>query len=118
MERKSFKTILTAFFVIFLTSAKGQISKTFDPIDIFEIEYASDPQISPSGDRVLYLRNFKDIMSDRNLSNIWMVNFDGSASRPITTGNKNDFSPRWSNSGDRFIISQMSTALLSYIYTI
>ena len=90
MERKSFKTLLTAFFVIFLTSAQGQISKTFDPIDIFEIEYASDPQISPSGDKVLYLRNFKDIMTDRNLSNIWMVNFDGSASRPITTGNKND----------------------------
>ena len=37
MERKSFKTLLTAFFVIFLTSAQGQISKTFDPIDIFEI---------------------------------------------------------------------------------
>ena len=52
MERKSFKTLLTAFFVIFLTSAQGQISKTFDPIDIFEIEYASDPQISPSGNKV------------------------------------------------------------------
>ena len=119
MERKSFKTILTAFFVIFLTSAKGQISKTFDPIDIFEIEYASDPQISPSGDRVLYLRNFKDIMTDRNLSNIWLVNFDGSASRPITTGNKNDFSPRWSNSGDRFIYkSNVDGSTQLYLYDI
>ena len=119
MERKSFKTILTAFFVIFLTSAKGQISKTFDPIDIFEIEYASDPQISPSGDRVLYLRNFKDIMTDRNLSNIWMVNFDGSESRPITTGNKNDFSPRWSNSGDRFIYkSNVDGSTQLYLYDI
>ena len=119
MERKSFKTILTAFFVIFLTSAKGQISKTFDPIDIFEIEYASDPQISPSGDRVLYLRNFKDIMTDRNLSNIWLVNFDGSGSRPITTGNKNDFSPRWSNSGDRFIYkSNVDGSTQLYLYDI
>ena len=119
MERKSFKTLLTAFFVIFLTSAQGQISKTFDPIDIFEIEYASDPQISPSGDKVLYLRNFKDIMTDRNLSNIWMVNFDGSASRPITTGNKNDFSPRWSNSGDRFIYkSNVDGSTQLYLYDI
>ena len=119
MERKSFKTILAAFFVIFLTSAQGQISKTFDPIDIFEIEYASDPQISPSGDRVLYLRNFKDIMTDRNLSNIWLVNFDGSASRPITTGNKNDFSPRWSNSGDRFIYkSNVDGSTQLYMYDI
>ena len=119
MERKSFKTLLTAFFVIFLTSAQGQISKTFDPIDIFEIEYASDPQISPSGDKVLYLRNFKDIMTDRNLSNIWLVNFDGSASRPITTGNKNDFSPRWSNSGDRFIYkSNVDGSTQLYLYDI
>ena len=119
MERKSFKTLLTAFFVIFLTSAQGQISKTFDPIDIFEIEYASDPQISPSGDKVLYLRNFKDIMTDRNLSNIWMVNFDGSASRPITTGNKNDFSPRWSNLGDRFIYkSNVDGSTQLYLYDI
>ena len=119
MERKSFKTILTVFFVIFLTSAQGQISKTFDPIDIFEIEYASDPQISPSGDRVLYLRNFKDIMTDRNLSNIWLVNFDGSESRPITTGNKNDFSPRWSNSGDRFIYkSNVDGSTQLYLYDI
>ncbi len=102
MERKSSKSILTLIFLIFFTSVQGQISKTFDPIDVFEIEYASDPQISPDGENVLYQRNFKDIMTDRNLSNIWMVNFDGSFNMPITTGNKNDFSPRWSNSGDKF----------------
>ena len=102
MERKSSKSILTIIFLIFFTSVQGQISKTFDPIDVFEIEYASDPQISPDGENVLYQRNFKDIMTDRNLSNIWMVNFDGSFNIPITTGNKNDFSPRWSHSGNKF----------------
>ncbi len=102
MERKSSKSILTLIFLIFFTSVQGQISKTFDPIDVFEIEYASDPQISPDGENVLYQRNFKDIMTDRNLSNIWMVNFDGSFNMPITTGNKNDFSPRWSHSGNKF----------------
>ena len=102
MERKSSKSILTLIFLIFFTSVQGQISKTFDPIDVFEIEYASDPQISPDGENVLYQRNFKDIMTDRNLSNIWMVNFDGSSNIPITTGNKNDFSPRWSHSGNKF----------------
>ena len=102
MERKSSKSILTLIFLIFFTSVQGQISKKFDPIDVFEIEYASDPQISPDGENVLYQRNFKDIMTDRNLSNIWMVNFDGSFNMPITTGNKNDFSPRWSHSGNKF----------------
>ena len=52
MERKSSKSILTLIFLIFFTSVQGQISKTFDPIDVFEIEYASDPQISPDGENV------------------------------------------------------------------
>ncbi len=43
MERKSSKSILTPIFLIFFTSVQGQISKTFDPIDVFEIEYASRP---------------------------------------------------------------------------
>lgn len=42
-------------------------------------------------------------MTDKNLSNIWIVNSDGSKNRPITTGNQNDFYPRWSNSGDKII---------------
>ena len=119
MERKSSKSILTLIFLIFFTSVQGQISKTFDPIDVFEIEYASDPQISPDGENVLYQRNFKDIMTDRNLSNIWMVNFDGSFNMPITTGNKNDFSPRWSNSGDKFTYkSNVDGRTQLYLYDI
>ena len=47
------------------------------------------PEISPNGEMVLFQRNFKDIMTDKNLSNIWIVNFDGSDMRPITTGNHN-----------------------------
>ena len=41
-------------------------------------------------------------MTDKNLSNIWIVNFDGSDMRPITTGNHNSFSPKWSNNGKMF----------------
>ena len=57
-------------------------------------------------------------MTDRNLSNIWMVNFDGSASRPITTGNKNDFLQDGQTLGIDLYISQMLTVQLSYIFTI
>ena len=62
----------------------------------------SSPQISPKGDKILFLRNFKDIMTDKNLSNLWVVNFDGSDMMPITTGNHNASSPKWSNSGKMF----------------
>ena len=87
------------FFFFFSYISFSQSSKKLEPIDVFSLEYVSDPHISPDGKKILYVRNFKDIMTDKNFSNVWMINFDGTNNTPITTGNKNDFSPIWSNSG-------------------
>ncbi len=70
-------------------------------LDVFELENVSDPQISSDGNRILYLRAFRDIKCDQTHTNIWMVNFDGSDNRPVTTGNQNDYSPRWSPDGKK-----------------
>tara|TARA_B100000073_G_scaffold346908_1_gene359559 strand:+ start:1 stop:1845 length:1845 start_codon:yes stop_codon:yes gene_type:complete len=58
-------------------------------------------------------------MTDKSLSNIWLVNFDGSNNRPITTGNNNDFSPNWSNSGKMFTYkSNRSGKTQIYLYNL
>ena len=67
--------------------------------DIFNFEVAADPQISPDGKRIVYVRQFTDVMTDRRCSNIWIVNADGTDHRPLTTGNFSDGSPRWSPDG-------------------
>jgi len=72
-------------------------------IDVFQLEHAADPQVSPDGERVIYVRSFMDIMADRRRSNLWIVNVDGSDHRPLTTGNENHHSPRWSPDGDRLL---------------
>jgi len=103
METKMTKYFLTLFSLMFFSNMiNAQLSKKFEPIDIFDIEYVSSPEISPQGDKILFQRNFKDVMTDKNLSNLWIVNFDGSDMRPITTGNFSSFSPKWSNSGKMF----------------
>ena len=87
METKLKKLILTLFSIFFLSNLIfSQPSNKLDPIDVFDLEYISNPEISPNGDMILFQRNFKDIMTDKNLSNLWLVNFDGSDMRPITTG--------------------------------
>lgn len=88
--------------VIFPT-AHSQLKTNLKLIDIFNMEYVSDPQISADGSKILYVRNFKDVMTDKNLSNIWMVNFDGTQNRPLTVGNQNDYYPRWSHDGKKII---------------
>ncbi|MBT8295124.1 MAG: S9 family peptidase, partial [Gramella sp.] len=90
--------LLTTYFSTF-----SQEKTELQLLDIFDYEYVSDPQISPNGERIVYVRNFKDIMTDKNLSNLWIVNTDGSQNRPLTSGNHNDLNPRWSNDGERLV---------------
>lgn len=95
--------IKTLLFLLFSVPATAQVSSHLELTDIFNMEYVSDPQISPDGSKIIYVRNFKDIMTDKNLSNLWIVNYDGSQNRPLTTGNHNDFYPRWSHDGKKII---------------
>ncbi len=70
-------------------------------MSVFDLEYASDPRISPDGEWVVYVRQFADVMTDMNYSNLWLVGSDGSGHRPLTTGKFLDNSPRWSPDGTR-----------------
>ena len=69
--------------------------------DIFELEYASDPQISPDGSEVVYVRHSMDIMTDKARGNLWSVNFDGKEHRPLLSGKDSYSSPRFSADGKR-----------------
>lgn len=93
---------LTCLLALHFTYAQKQ-SKVFEPLDIFDLEYASDPQISPDGRTVVYVRNFKDIMTDKNRSNLWMIDANGSNHRPLTAGLQNDRSPKWSPDGKKLL---------------
>ena len=80
-----------------LAAQSGRLTE----MDVFELEYVSDPRISPDGDWVVYVRQFADVMTDMNYSNLWLVRADGSEHRPLTTGKFTDNSPRWSPDGSR-----------------
>ena len=73
----------------------------FTAQDIFNLEYATDPQISPDGARVAYVRRTHDVMTDRARANIWVVNSDGTNHRPVASGRENFSNPRWSPDGTK-----------------
>lgn len=70
-------------------------------MDVFNLQSAADPQISPDGKHIVYVRQFSDIMTDKRRSNLWTINFDGTEDRALTTGAYGDSSPRWSPDGTR-----------------
>lgn len=86
-----------------LIAAGGNNAGKLNMLDVFQLEIASDPRISPDGKHIIYARSFMDIMKDTRRSNLWMINFDGTNHRPLTTGNENDTSPRWSPDGKKLL---------------
>jgi acylaminoacyl-peptidase len=78
-------------------------SDRFQPADVFQLEFAGDPQISPDGSRIVYVRTSNDIMSDRARREIWILNYDGSDHRPLITGSANYAAPRWSPDGSKLL---------------
>ncbi|MDP6443018.1 MAG: S9 family peptidase [Pirellulaceae bacterium] len=74
-------------------------AEAFQLKDVFELEWATDPQVSPDGSRIAYVRNFMDAKTDRRRANIWVVSRDGANHFPITSGTDNNSSPRWSPDG-------------------
>ena len=73
----------------------------FDAMDVFDLEWASDPRVSPNGKTIVYVRKSNDIMNDRERSNLWQISVDGTDHRPLYSGLKSIRSPRWSPDGEK-----------------
>jgi dipeptidyl aminopeptidase/acylaminoacyl peptidase len=76
--------------------------------DLFDLSAASDPQISPDGRFVAYVRRSADIMTDKARSSIWLINVATGEQRPLAAATGDHFSPRWSPDGRR--LAYASTA--------
>ena len=73
----------------------------FDPMDVFELEWATDPRVSPDGETIVYVRRSNDIMKDRERSNLWQVSSNGDDHRPLYSGLKSARTPRWAPDGKK-----------------
>ena len=90
-----------SFILILFYFNSIQSQDKFENLDVFELQYARDPQISPSGNRIVYVRTEMDIMKDGRSSSIWILNSDGSNHQKLTSSNRNESNPRWSPDGKR-----------------
>ena len=94
-------TVIVSSFALQVQISQAASLPVFVAEDVFEMEYANDPQVSPDGARVAYVRTSMDIMTDQAKRTIWVVDSNGDNHRPLVSGSGNFSSPRWSPSGDR-----------------
>lgn len=104
MLRCSFAVLLLTTAPVFAQTAPAPAdapSRTLTGADLFDLEQASDPQISPDGSRIAYVRRSGDVMNDRMRSTIWLVDSRSGAQTPIAAAPGSHMAPRWSPDGKR-----------------
>ena len=76
-------------------------NRYFTGSDLFNLEIATDPQISPDGRMIAYVRKSNEIMTDKARSTIWLVDVASGRQQPLLAGSGSYFSPLWSPDGTR-----------------
>ncbi|GAB3375109.1 S9 family peptidase [Lysobacter rhizosphaerae] len=84
----------------FAATAEGP-SRLLTGQDLFSLEVATDPQISPDGRTIAYVRRSNDVMTDRARSAIWLIDVASGTQAPLIAGTGSHMQPRWSRDGSR-----------------
>jgi Tol biopolymer transport system component len=98
---KSKHLLFICTFFIVNTTLFSQQKTSFSSMDVFELEWAQNPQISPDGNWIVYQRRSMDIMKDRKQSRLWLLNADGKNHTKLTNQDVNESSPVWSPDGTK-----------------
>jgi len=110
--------VLFSIFLLVVSGLSNAADRTlFDRMDVFELEWVSNPQISPDGRRVVYNRNSMDVMTDGAMSRLWIINVDGSANTPLTGRDVAESGAAWSPDGSQIaFISRTENGSEIHVY--
>jgi dipeptidyl aminopeptidase/acylaminoacyl peptidase len=107
----------TSILILISFQLIAQTQKNFEALDVFQLEYANDPQISPDGNTVVYRRTGFDIMKDASKGDLWLLSNDGRTHEKLTSRQSNESQGRWSPSGDRIaFVSKGDHGSEVYVY--
>ena len=79
-------------------------SKRFTAERVFDMEYANDPQVSPDGKTIVYVRQSMDEMTDQDTGKLWILDIKSGTNRPLIA-DKNASSPHWSPDGKSLVFN-------------
>jgi len=97
--RRRAALVVLALLVIVAAVARAQAPRPMTIVDLINVARLGDPQVSPDGRQVLFVRSDADWKANKRVSHVWRVNADGSDLVQMTSGPDGESSPRWSPDG-------------------
>ena len=100
MNSKRHAVVLAALVLLAAVPAAAQ-KRGITEKDIFKFVWVADPQISPDGSQVAFVRVTVNEKQDQYETAIWLAKSDGSEPPRRLSGGTRDSGPRWSPDGTR-----------------
>ena len=115
----SLKATLTALFAIMLGCGPAAATSPLKPSDVFGLSLASAPTIRPDGTLIAYVRTSNDIITDKALKSIWLVDIKTGTTTKISAGDDAASQPVWSADGKMLGYVQIAAegAATLWVYT-
>lgn len=110
------RTVVVLLLMLAGTSLAHAQDQSFSRMDVFDLEWADNPRVSPEGEVVVYERQGMDVMEDQRTSQLWMIEADGSGHVKLTNREADESSPRWSPDGSKIAFTSSDGQNGSEIY--
>lgn len=94
------RSVITVLFLCLAVSLV-QSQEKLKNLDVFDLEWANNPKISPDGNRIVYQRQGFDIMTDRSISRLWIMDVNGDNHKKLTGRDVSESNATWSPDGQK-----------------
>ena len=106
---RGFRGIVLLVVVLGMGGAPAQVAgaekRPITEKDLFGFTWAADPQMSPDGTRVAFVKVTVNQDKDRYETALWLVSAQGGEPQRLTNG-PNDSAPRWAPDGSRLLFTR------------
>jgi len=87
---------VNASFAVATTQAE---THPFSVHNMLAMDRLSDPQVSPNGKSIVFVRGQTDLEANKRRTDLWLVGADGTGLRRLTSHQAADSNPRWPQDG-------------------
>ncbi len=117
MPQSLLSLLVSGLFFVAALPSTAESPRPFTREDVFGLEWAASPQISPDGERIVYERMSMDLMADKRTARLWLMDSDGDNHVPLTGNDTAEAGAQWSPEGDRIAFISESQIYVHWLGT-